>query len=495
MAITVSSRPDTVSAAYLPTRYVMTSDKMPNTIAAEINQTINNITTVTSTINSIFGGVFEEGDTIIYLQGSITVSLATGEYVKITGNTGAEYDGVHKVKTVYGSSTSGIFTIETTYTIDAAGGSLSKYYKDFSIVSDLYIDSAFAVRMRAQVTGDNNFVFDFSRHLQIYLGSDVETLNATARVQAENTAKPFYIKYAEEYRIPDSNNEPIITTQTLTDDVSNTKVAFNTAIQYVDYRNKEIVSTNYNMNDFTTASSTKRFLTNMPSSVKIGSSEHFFLTLPETIVAGTYVIKVDTYNSSNALIASNNYATYTGVAAYRAYNVPSGTSNLSSVITAATAYYDVYLYNTTFSVQQTEKKRFIINRDCKPLELRFEWLNQLGGMDSYTFIGHQNKQSSIERKQYKRNLNAARVIPERQYTTTQNISTDTFTVNSGRVDYETSEWLQELFNDVETYVIIDGQRLPVQILSDSIDVWNTQGNSYNITFEYRFAYDKITQRN
>jgi len=497
MGLTVVSRPDDQSSAYLPEQYVITSDRSPNSRTDEFNLACN-ISQPTSTLITLFPQLTGT-ETLLNITGVSVgqVPLSTGQYVKITNTTGGLYEGVFQVSdTLY----NGVLHVLDTPFLGTETGTCEIFYKDFSVVADLFIDGSFAVRLRTQHDVNDQFVFDVSRHVQTFVGSDVESTATITRQSADDTSVIFHLEISEEYR--DINNDNQITKQTQTtpevqfiDDVGNSKRGFNTVIQYMDYRDEQFLSSDYDMSDFVSPyGDTTRFLTNANRfNIPIGSDDHYFLTFYDAISAEHYLM-VDTFDSSGTLIASNQFETYAAFGVADSYNFPAGTANVASVITAATEEYDVYLENN-LGQQQSEKIRFKIDRNCYGTEQRFEWLNEKGGLDLYTFKGRKDRKVEMERKTFKRLLDFPRVIPERTLTTSQDTAVDIYTANSGMVSKSIAEWLEELLISPEVYIHIGKDRFPVHILTNSADINNSFDNLFNISFEYRFAFEKVIQRN
>ena len=208
---------------------------------------------------------------------------------------------------------------------------------------------------------------------------------------------------------------------------------------------------------------------------------------------------VTTFNSQGNQIADTlNIIKGSSISWRKAQSVLVGTSNLGVLITPETVKYQVRIglkdASSSFDSTLTERKTFIIDDNCYRDEFRFEWLNKLGGIDAYTFTGKHSKTTDIEKEVFKRSLNSARSIPERQTTTLKVDSKDIHNVNSGIVNYETRLWLDELLESPEVYLVVGSYRLPVQI-TGSYDYEKLAEDSYNVGFEFELAYDKITQRN
>jgi len=470
--ITVVSRPDDVSAAYLNVQYVFTSDRSPNVIAGESANLLF--------VRKNSGSSRAE----VYLNGIF--KLKAGDFLKIEGN--PLYNGIHKILGV--TETNVLFILDTPFIGDAFGGTVSIYYNNLSIVLDLFIEGAFIIRVRTKRNSDDEFVFDLQRFVQANLGSDLLTLSVDTISDRVDIAKNIFVKYAEEF---DVDGE--LTTAAFTDDVANTKLIVNSTIDYVKLVNGEleIKTTAYDMTPFTPVAVTSGWLTNSPTTRTIQAVESAQMSFVFVFDGSTFFRKVVTFDNTGAVIGT----TSTVIAvpgSDSVINVSVGTDNLGAIITAATVRYEVSITSTGIA-QPMETMTFLIDSDCHENLNTFYWVNALGGIDTFSFLGNWTSSEDVIRSKFKRNLNFPRVIPERQNTSITNVPIETFTSNSGKVIKEIAAWLRELTESPEVYLRVSNEYLPVDIVSDSLPDLNTQGSAFEMEFEWMFAYDKIRQRN
>lgn len=524
MAFSLTQRPDAFSAAYLPMVYKGTSNRSPNTRSQEIDTS----STIAGVAGSTSGSVVRGERILVYADLQYTESqFRVGAYV-LFENAG-QYNGVHRiseiiqgasnftsisqfyVETVVNQDTGVPLNSQLTALVTPGSVTVSQYYNNYSAILDLYISGNFVTRFRKKVNLDNEFVFDVSSVVQEYLGSDLYTLDSTTLdVASTDLSKEVYVEYGHEYDIikPDGTTE--LTISVYGDDSANSFYAVNSVIPYIGMNDFSVFSTNYDMSDYayTDTGNEQKFLTNQPYTTRIQRDSNYSLSYvinAETIGGGTPIgncevrLYVRTYNSSGATIATNQTVlendTLANLKGTRAVLV--GTTNLGAWITSETVKYDCYitLYNViTGNSRLTEIKEFEIDDTCYRDEYRFEWVNKLGGLDAFTFTGRYDKTSDIDKETFKRSLNDVRSIPERQLTTLTVNSEDIHTVNSGIVSKAERDWLEELLESPEVYLIKDGYRLPVHI--DTKFGFEKLGeDSFNVTCEFRLAFDKITQRN
>ena len=507
MALTVTNRPDTYSAAYLPVEYVLTSDLSPNSISGEINSF------------ATLRGTSFSGSDILVNTSTQPLPLVVGDYV-LMDNAGV-YNGVHRVSSIV-SGTEGVnvqeFYIDTPVSTEEItvpflndviklAVDVRKHYNNYSAVLDVYIGGSFTVRLRKKRYVNNEYIFDLSSIIQEYLGSDLLTLDTSTTSTSIDLSKEVYVQYAEEYDTI-SNTLPTLTIQDFVDDSANTFTAVNSTVPYVWMTDFSISSVNYDLSDYYkadalfSAGSAYNWLTTS-TDIRIGSNDSYqlsFINGTETYNGSLNPVAVDLdlvlnkYDSSNTLLGTDiividndSTTNLEGV-----YNVPVGTSNLSAYLTSDVVKYEVRARIDGFVL--ANYKTFIIENDCTKIQRRFEWVNKLGGLDAFTFTGKEVRDIDIEKETFKRVIGASRSIPERSVTTFGVQTKDVYTVNSGIVSKVEKEWLISLLESPEVYLVVDGYRLPVQVNS-TFGFEKLGEDSYNVTMEYELAFEKIIQRN
>lgn len=182
-------------------------------------------------------------------------------------------------------------------------------------------------------------------------------------------------------------------------------------------------------------------------------------------------------------------------------SIMTGTSHIA--ITPDTASYEIHLFDTGINRRITPILRYRVNRKCKKNKIRLHWLNPLGGIDSFTFVGHQEEGLEIEKNTFKKTIGFPneRNIRDFQLETFNTVAFETFTVNTGKITNFTAKWLKELFESSIVYIekpmhedIENMAKLfvPIYILTNSIIVSNTVDELQDISFDYRYAFDRVT---
>ena len=173
-------------------------------------------------------------------------------------------------------------------------------------------------------------------------------------------------------------------------------------------------------------------------------------------------VEIKTYDSAGALIntftAADLSSTLTPGKVKSVATSPQSLNNINPlltgvqpVITSAVDYYTIQIFEST-PTAISEILTFTIQEDCRYETFRLHFLNELGGFDSYNFLGRNQRSASSKRKFYTR---AETVINSTGITYShENIGSLDYYVRTNekiklKSEYLTnteSDWLQELVN-------------------------------------------------
>lgn len=270
--ITVVSRPDLFSAVYRDVTYKFTSDKSP--AVGDFTSQINSITEP-GILDFPFG--FTAGSPIVRILNPIQ-GLVAGGFIEISDTDNSLYPGVHRIIRIKpGDPTT--FQIDTEYVGDDAGGLAKNYFKDYSIVVNVYVDGGLSFQTRVQHDQDGVFNARLEEEMREFLGSDVLDSGDTASQIAVNTSKAFYIEYAEEYLVRGSSGVDSVVIFDFTGDSANTKVGVNATVPKAFIKDGKIVSADGNLDKYIVDNvQAAKFLSNQPLVHQIGSEEDYQLS-------------------------------------------------------------------------------------------------------------------------------------------------------------------------------------------------------------------------
>lgn len=214
-----------------------------------------------------------------------------------------------------------------------------------------------------------------------------------------------------------------------------------------------------------------KFYTNRPTGAKIATGQKLLIPFKTD---ATLTLKVDTYNQSNALIATTTDGSTFANGGYVQLDIGTAAINarLGTIITDAVKYYDVY-FNTF------EKFRVVLSCNPKYTPANLYFLNKWGMYDTATFDLLSRLTSETERKAFTQRdfrLTDTGVT----YYDANNVYNETKTNYENRevlslrltMDAPTDaewQWLSELITSPQVYYELDGYYYPVTLKSNSYE--------------------------
>jgi hypothetical protein len=523
MAITIISSPTTRESAYRPLKYTFKSNLYNNSLNGErqtafgighptTNELLNNPTIIST-------------DVLLRTTPFPQNSISVGQHIRLTNiyngtepfympNTesdGTRY-GVFRVKQVLNNN---LFVIDAEWEVDWVGFGLApqavKFYNNFQIGLKVYAPSKSPLpidEFRLKPLGvyqDSIFEEDIKGALQPYLGAHLEPLAASANGwlttnfysdAVDDISLQYYIEYWEIYDVP-TNGINYLTSQRPSIHIK--KVAINAIKPQITFNEGGMsrIFTTALDTDFTLDGTVKKFLTNAPLTQWIKRDQYASLSYLATEPSIRLVCKTyPNHDLGGTIIATTTTSTInTGVSG----QVLVGPKNIgTSRITAATKSYQIYLEDGS-GTQLTEKRTYNIDDNCYFDSVQFFFLNQLGGMDQYSFNGHSYEKYQTKPAQFRQQQ--ATSFPTSNDVTYDVMTKQTLTIGTraSRVD---ADWLKELFSSTRVYVIPPNtdevtlnEFVPVIVSDQTITPIDTRNRgSVVIECKYRYAFDLISQQ-
>ena len=216
------------------------------------------------------------------------------------------------------------------------------------------------------------------------------------------------------------------------------------------------------------------------------------LQLAAIIADNQYRIRVTTYDVDGGLIAVDTSADQT----INAYKRKSLFYSLKSYYDSDDSVYSlkIRLIEDSGTSQNNISENLDIDIDRKDYDhnIKFYWLNQYGGIDSYAAHFDRIEQVKPKKQRYKKNIGVSFDTFDRGYTTMSVMANRVGLIKGDFEDKTTQEWLKWLY--ISPYVIaeIDGVLVPVNILNSF-----TYINEEPIQPEIQYEYDNklIIQNN
>jgi len=222
---------------------------------------------------------------------------------------------------------------------------------------------------------------------------------------------------------------------------------------------------------FDSTSKLNKFYTNRPSGAKINTGAKLLIPFKTN---ATLTLKVDTYNQSNALIATTTDGSTFANNGYVQLDIGTAAINarLGSIITDDVKYYDVYF-------NSFDKFRVIISCNPKYSPTNLYFLNKWGMYDTASFDLLSRLTSDVERKSFTQR-------DFRQESTSVTYYDSNNVYHETKTNYENREvlslrltmdaptdaefiWLSELITSPQVYMEQDGYYYPVTLKNSSFE--------------------------
>jgi hypothetical protein len=151
---------------------------------------------------------------------------------------------------------------------------------------------------------------------------------------------------------------------------------------------------------------------------------------------------------------------------------------------------DISISLTTPS-ELSEVRTYNLDDSCVAYEYELNWLNKLGGRDTWVFTGFPTTARDVQREgqlEYSRRTNLT--APNRIYGYRSVASRESITLSHQCKDRLTAEWIKsELIDTLDVLVKVGTSYYPADIVASSIVVSNTFSQDFTIRFTLRYAFD------
>ena len=414
--------------------------------------------------------------------------------------------------------------------------SATRNYSGFAYLVDVKDGSTTIGRLRVPPTTNGYGRFDLSGIMESYMSSDLGLLNGTninTIYDNTNSYKDFTLEFgwvhyntgSATYDIPQTVTFPDTTTATSYD-----LFVFNASLPK--YR-REVVnfydwqSLNYFRN-YTANTVARNFLTNSPSGISINNSyNQKVMSTDEGYIYALYdhvnfplvsigVTILDISGSTRNVILSPP----TGLASLKHLRIPSTPATLNKInplsinttqpmIGTEDIAYKIYLTDST----GVASKEFFYNieTECRYKHRRLEFLNSLGGFDYFNFTKVSRHSEDIERKFFQTTPNDLTSTGSIDYSISNREKVQYYTksmpklkLTSDWIDYNTYNWLLELIESPEVYLMdsyttptgtTEIRRIPVKNINGN---WEEKTNNadklFNLEIDLEFGMDNFRQR-
>ena len=391
----------------------------------------------------------------------------------------------------------------------------TRNYTGFAYLIDVKVGATTIGRLRVPPTTNGFGRFDLSGLMKSYISSDVGLLNQSvtnAVLFNSNSFETFTLEFGWVHYNTGSATTSIPQTVTLPDTSTTSSqdiIVFNGSL--ANYR-RDVVNfydwqtTDYHLKYITNAT-TRKFLTNCPKGTTTGSNSldvkltdegYIYFLLDES--TNTFdTVAITRYNPTTAPTTIEfSVPTLTNQRHCRIPLAPETLNNISGlfvtsgslpVISSTDTRYTVFLMYGGARV--SENMNLNIVSECRYETRRLEFLNSLGGFDYFNFTKVSKHSEEIERKFFKTNpsdLNTSTgaieySISNRQKVQYYTTSKNKMKLNSDYMNVETYNWLLELIESPEIYLLdsytnpsgaTEIRRIPIQNIEGN---WEEKTNS------------------
>ena len=386
---------------------------------------------------------------------------------------------------------------------------------NFKYICDVYVDGETGYyRMKQSPHPTNGYtVFDVGGIMKSFLSSDAPKTGTTIEFQhASNSYKLYTLKFGEEY----GASSAIIAYPNLQNLTTNFYGVINASLDYDEWAGQFRT-----MNDYTVLNSSKKFLTNAPTTQTVYPSTRaylYFLNNTAAANAASYV-EIKGYDG-NLLTAQLQFDTaydetkriqYVGVG-YENIELIDGTELNFSQGSGALPFFTAQII-TKYTVQLfdgtgqpiSELRTFNVGEDCNigdTYQLVFQ--NKLGGYDTFSFRSFADKSYSVTTKDnFKKRLGAwngtdFEYEPYQRATTQYNtIYKDRIVIKSDWITEDESQWLHELVTSPDVYMVIDGREelMAINIIDTEYSVKKfNKDQLFNLQLTIEKSFDRYRQQ-
>lgn len=136
----------------------------------------------------------------------------------------------------------------------------------------------------------------------------------------------------------------------------------------------------------------------------------------------------------------------------------------------------------------SETITFIMEDPCLEREAHFYWENRLGGLDSYVFQSEE-RGVRVNKKTYTKPLTKDFTVESRGRQTLGGESNIQFSAFSRPLKDNELIWFEELFEDRLSFVLVNGEFIPVTITRSSVKT--VQDNLIQLRVDYLYANNRV----
>ncbi len=413
----------------------------------------------------------------------------------------------------------------------------TRNYTGFAYLIDVKDGSTTIGRLKVPPTTNGYGRFNLSGIMESYMSSDLGLLNGTnidSVYDNTNSYKDFTLEFGWVHFNSGSATISIPQTVTLPNDNDVTSydlLVFNGSLPK--YRRDVVNFYDWQFNNYyqryTDNTATRKFLSNGPDG---GSVNNIYnqkvMSIDEGYIYALYdhtndpidEIVIQDYDRTNTLI-STTILTVPTLTTFNHLRIPVAPASINKInssyissgsqpiiSTSATSY---YIGLKSGGATASEKFYYNIDTECRFETRRLEFLNSLGGFDYFNFTKVSRHTEEIERKFFQTTPNDLTSTGAIDYSISNREKVQYYTksmpkmkLTSDWIDYNTYNWLLELIESPEIYLMdsytapsgsTEIRRIPIKNINGN---WEEKITSidkvFNLEIDLEFGIDNFRQR-
>ena len=350
---------------------------------------------------------------------------------------------------------------------------------NFNFLADVYVGGNLVSRLlfpkQPSVT---NVKIDVSPVIKNYVTYDIDNVYSTIWAANSNSKAAYYVQFGEVY---DVSGVPTIYANLTRNPTSGSKYAYNSIFDFENFTSNILNS--YRVESY-------GFLKSNPENITIKENQDFFISYydPNQVVTRVYLT---TTGASPIIVTAASTGTNYG------FNLGIKWSDLSSIASQilVNGFYDITLYNVSNAVVTTT--RVYVETCTDKFDMyRLNWLNNLGGWESFNFDKVSTKNIQIDRTQYKKPLPLNYSTGNRLKTNYNTILSESVSIASNWITDAQADWMVGLMTS--PIVILDkgnGVRIPINIKDSAytIEKYLNGRRLHNIELQFEYSYNNYRQ--
>lgn len=351
------------------------------------------------------------------------------------------------------------------------------------VIAEVKIDGT----IRASIDKDpdlgqtDNFTFDVQNVLQDFL---THNLVRPSGNDVSNASTSEVSVLVELHEVLDTTADTLSTTWeadgTGTGDITSSAiVAVNATLQHEETQDMDL---------FSVDSSSGRYLTNSPSTLRIQRTETAVLHFV-TNEASVKVLIIQR-RANDSIVTSTAFP-----GSAKTIDSKAGIIEIdASIISSSAAYFTIQLADSGLSAIK-ESFRFNIDGQCYDNDIRLRWLNPLGGMDSYTFSSKKKEEVRFSQRSFDKVIGNSFNVEDRGDTTLKVSGTDHIEIFSRSEPRATITWLDEIGMSSQVWIDDGTNFVPYIVTSRKTKVLDTENGVQTVSFKLKKSNKRETQKN